>query len=168
MPGWFAVVGDDGIPLSARRASRLLGFQARCTDAEAGEGVEVETPEGMVLDAADPMLARVLRDHLDRHRPYQRAGHEAFCTAGLDVRCQRHAGDECQQRPQMGQRQHELSFRGVDGAEDHVGGLHIGEHPAARDVRVGVEETVRQRQQQCEPHAARALGVLGHPAKLAR
>ena len=62
----FAVVGDDGIPLSARRASRLLGFQARCADAEAGEGVEVETPDGMVLDADDPMLARVLRDHLDR------------------------------------------------------------------------------------------------------
>jgi uncharacterized protein YcbX len=62
----FAVVGDDGMPLSARRASRLLGFRARCTDPEAGEGVEVETPEGLVFDADDPMLARVLRDHVDR------------------------------------------------------------------------------------------------------
>jgi uncharacterized protein YcbX len=61
----FAVVGEDGMPLSARRASPLLGFQARCTDAAAGEGVEVETPDGLVLDAGDPMLARILRDHLD-------------------------------------------------------------------------------------------------------
>jgi MOSC domain-containing protein len=62
----FAVVGQDGMPLSARRASSLLGFTARCAETETGEGVEVETPEGLVLDADDPMLARLLGDHLDR------------------------------------------------------------------------------------------------------
>jgi len=69
----FAVVAEDGMPLSARRNSRLLGFSARCADAEAGEGVEVETPEGLVLDADDPVLARVLRDHLDRDVRMMRA-----------------------------------------------------------------------------------------------
>lgn len=62
----LAVVAEDGMPLSARRASRLLGFQAHCADGDAGEVVEVETPDGLILDAGDPMLAGVLRDHLDR------------------------------------------------------------------------------------------------------
>jgi MOSC domain-containing protein len=70
----FAVLGSDGMPLSARRASALLGFSARCADAGAGEGVEVETPDGLVLDADDPMLAQALRDHLDRDVVVMRSG----------------------------------------------------------------------------------------------
>lgn len=70
----FAVVGPDGVPLSARRAPALLGFQARCTDGEAGEAVEVETPDGLALDADDPALGGLLRQELDRDVRVLRAG----------------------------------------------------------------------------------------------
>lgn len=50
-------MGADGTPLTARRAHALLGFRARCADAEAGEGVQVSTPEGWELDWDDPALA---------------------------------------------------------------------------------------------------------------
>jgi uncharacterized protein YcbX len=53
----IAVVDEDGHALTARRASALLGFRARCADAEAGEGVHVETPEGWDLEWDDPRLA---------------------------------------------------------------------------------------------------------------
>ncbi len=53
----IAVVGEDGHALTARRASALLGFRARCADGDAGEGVHVETPEGRDLAWDDPALA---------------------------------------------------------------------------------------------------------------
>jgi MOSC domain-containing protein len=62
----YAVVGDDGEPMSARRAHALLGFRARCADAEAGEGVHVETPSGWDLAWDDPALAAELGAALDR------------------------------------------------------------------------------------------------------
>jgi MOSC domain-containing protein len=69
----FAVLDPDGMPISARRVPAMLGFHARCADAETGEGVEVETPDGLVLDADDPILTRMLRDHLDRDVRVMRA-----------------------------------------------------------------------------------------------
>jgi uncharacterized protein YcbX len=52
-----AVVDAGGNPLTARRAHALLGFRARCADGQAGEGVQVRTPEGWELDWDDPALA---------------------------------------------------------------------------------------------------------------
>ena len=49
-----AVVDAEGNPLTARRAHALLGFRASCEDAEAGEGVEVTTPEGWDLPVGRP------------------------------------------------------------------------------------------------------------------
>ena len=99
------------------------------------------------------------RDGLDSHRPAQWVRQDAFNAAGLDMRGERHPHDERQYRPDVGQRSRPLTLRAVDGEEDHVGGLDIGEHPAAGDVGVGVEEPVGQRQQQGEPQASGALGV---------
>lgn len=62
----IAVVGDDGHALTARRASALLGFRARCSDGEAGEGVHVETPEGWELTWDDPALAAEVSRALGR------------------------------------------------------------------------------------------------------
>ena len=62
----YAVVGDDGEPMTARRAHALLGFRARCEDHEAGEGVHVATPEGWDLAWDDPALAAELATALGR------------------------------------------------------------------------------------------------------
>lgn len=62
----YAVVGDDGEPMTARRAHALLGFRARCEDHEAGEGVQVSTPEGWDLAWDDPALAAELATALGR------------------------------------------------------------------------------------------------------
>lgn len=61
-----AVQDEDGTPLSARRAHALLGFSARYADAEAAEGAEVTTPQGLTLDADDPALAREIAAAVDR------------------------------------------------------------------------------------------------------
>jgi hypothetical protein len=50
-------VGAEGAPLSARRAHRLLGFQAACADQETGDGAHVTTPEGWELSWDDPAVA---------------------------------------------------------------------------------------------------------------
>jgi uncharacterized protein len=50
-------VTSDGVPLSARRAHRLLGFRAACADAETGEGAYVTTLEGWELPWDDPGVA---------------------------------------------------------------------------------------------------------------
>jgi uncharacterized protein YcbX len=52
-----AVVDAEGATLTARRAHGLLGFRARCVEAQAGEGAQVSTPEGWELDWDDPALA---------------------------------------------------------------------------------------------------------------
>jgi hypothetical protein len=75
------------------------------------------------------------------------------------MRRQHHADDESENRPQVSERGRELSFRAVDGAEDDVRGLHVGEHAAARQIGVGVEESIGQREEQGEPQASRSLGV---------
>lgn len=51
------MVGDDGEPMTARRAHALLGFGARYDDHEAAEGVRVTTPGGGELGWDDPALA---------------------------------------------------------------------------------------------------------------
>ena len=51
------MVDAAGATLTARRAHALLGFRARCADAQAGEGAQVSTPEGWELDWDDPALA---------------------------------------------------------------------------------------------------------------
>ncbi len=55
-----AVVDAEGDALTARRAHALLGFTARCADAETGEGALVTTPEGWELDWDDPGLTAEL------------------------------------------------------------------------------------------------------------
>lgn len=50
-------MGAEGAPLSARRAHRLLGFQAACADQETGDGAHVTTPEGWELSWDDPAVA---------------------------------------------------------------------------------------------------------------
>lgn len=53
----YAVVGEDGEPMSARRAHALLGFGARCEDRDAGEDVVVTTPRGRELPWDDGGVA---------------------------------------------------------------------------------------------------------------
>lgn len=49
----YAVIGPDGAPQSARRASALLGFGARFRDPETAEHVAVRVPDGRELDIDD-------------------------------------------------------------------------------------------------------------------
>jgi hypothetical protein len=67
--GPFGLLGDrryavvdaaTGEPLTARRLSCLLGFRARSLEPERGEAIAVETPDGRLLPAEDPDLARAL------------------------------------------------------------------------------------------------------------
>lgn len=53
----YAVVGQDGEPMSARRSHALLGFRAVYAEHEAAEGVTVATPAGAELSWDDPALA---------------------------------------------------------------------------------------------------------------
>jgi uncharacterized protein YcbX len=62
----LAVLDETGDLLTGRRAHALLGFGARSTQADTGEGVEVITPEGWELAWDDPAVARELSDALGR------------------------------------------------------------------------------------------------------
>jgi uncharacterized protein len=52
----YTVLGADGTPQSARRASALLGFDARFRDSETAAGVTVRTPDGREFDVLDSDL----------------------------------------------------------------------------------------------------------------
>lgn len=56
----YAVVGEDGEPMSARRSHALLGFRAVYDEHEAAEGVTVSPPAGAGLSWDDPALAEEL------------------------------------------------------------------------------------------------------------
>lgn len=62
----LAVLDEAGDLLTGRRAHALLGFRARSTEAETGEGVEVITPQGWELAWDDPAVGRELSDALGR------------------------------------------------------------------------------------------------------
>ncbi len=62
----LAVLDDAGDLLTGRRAHALLGFRARSTEADTGEGVEVITPQGWELAWDDPAVARELSEALGR------------------------------------------------------------------------------------------------------
>lgn len=51
------MVDGEGNALTARRLHALLGFRARYTEADTGEGARVTTPDGRELDWDDPSLA---------------------------------------------------------------------------------------------------------------
>lgn len=101
-----AVVGDDGHALTARRASALLGFRARCSDGEAGEGVHVETPEGWERAWDDPALAAEVSRALGRSVRLARSAvgvHDAaplhlVTTASLAAASRWLGGDEVDRR----------------------------------------------------------------------
>jgi uncharacterized protein YcbX len=67
----YAVVDDAGEPLSARRAYALLGYRAVCAESDAGEGVQVTTPQGWDLPCGDPAVAAELA--IDLGRPVRMA-----------------------------------------------------------------------------------------------
>jgi uncharacterized protein YcbX len=60
----YAVVGADGVPVSARRATGLLGYRANYADREGAEGPEVTTPDGGAVPPDDPALAARLSAEL--------------------------------------------------------------------------------------------------------
>lgn len=62
----LAVLDEAGDLLTGRRAHALLGFRARSTEPDTGEGVEVITPQGWELAWDDPGVARELSEALGR------------------------------------------------------------------------------------------------------
>ncbi len=60
------VDASDGTALVALRHPGLLTLRARCRDAERGEGVMVEGPDGDEWEWDDPSLATVVQAVLDR------------------------------------------------------------------------------------------------------
>lgn len=62
-----------GGAMTARRTSALLGYAARSTDAESGEGVVVTTPEGRELTPQDPELSRDVSARVGGHAAMARS-----------------------------------------------------------------------------------------------
>jgi uncharacterized protein YcbX len=91
--GPFGLIGDrrhavadrEGQLLTARRVPAMLGYRARATDRDTGEGAEVETPAGRRLTCDDPALAAELSEVVGRAVSVEHSPLGAFDAAPVHL-----------------------------------------------------------------------------------
>ena len=82
-----AVVSPGGALVTARRASRLLGFDAAYGDPEGTRDLVVTTPDGERLEPGDPALDTALSEFIGREVHLAQASAGVFDAAPLHIVC---------------------------------------------------------------------------------